>query len=376
MNRNKQRKSFLSLAVCVILGLALASSVFALPVQQENVYVYDEADVLPDETEADINSRARALFALTGARIETVCLKNTGDKTTSEYAIELFSEWKLGSSDKNNGILILLSVEGNDYWTIQGAGLKSSLTDEDLQKINNEYLEPDFAAKKYGDGAKKTFDALLSRLETIYSVDVSSWDPNAPAQASEAPGTENSAEKKDEVSGFSIGTFFRILLIIVLIVAGVIAAVTVFAFIRRPRYVGTGGSKRRHYKTERGAYVSMPPKDNIERVRTRYTSERPQSGTRQAPPQGRQTFAAPGQQGQRRNPQYPQTGRTAMPGNMNTSGRVNVPKYNDQQRTRPSGGTQSRQRPHEHPTVYPEKPPYIGRNNGTGPASGGNGGKR
>lgn len=373
MNRNKQRSALLALSICITLAFALASSVFALPVQQEDVYVYDEANVIPDEAEADINSRAKALFAMTGAKIETVCLKNTGDKTTSEYAIELFAEWKLGSSDKNNGILILLSIEGNDYWTMQGPGLKSSLTDADLQKINNDFLEPDFAAKNYGDGAKKTFDALLGKLEAIYSVNVSEWNPDAPSQVSAAPGTDSSAEQKDAPSGFSLGDFFRIMLIIVLIVAGIIAALTVFAFIRRPRYVGTGGSKRRHYNTERGAYVSMPPKSSIERSRMRHTSERAQGNTRSHANQGRQgpgsAYGQQGYPGQRRTPQNPGNGRVS-------TGRTSMPDAPDKQRARSNGNTRNQQRPHEHPTVYPERPPYIDRNNGSGSSSTRNGGKK
>ncbi len=396
MNRNRQKKAFLPLAralgrtfaSCMVLAFALTVSVFALPVMQENIYVYDEADVIPDETEADINARAKAIFALTGAKIETVCLKNTGDKTTSEYAIDLFSEWKLGTSDKNNGILILLSIEGNDYWTIQGAGLKSTLTDADLQKINNEYLEPDFAAKKYSDGVKKTFDALLGKLEAIYSVDASLWDPNAPAQAVSTPVSSNASEQNEQSSGFSIGSFFRIMLIVILIVAGVITAMTVFAFIRRPRYVGTGGSKRRHFNTERGAYVSTPSRSDLERVRTRRSStsntqnsaygarggaHRTQGGTRS--PQGSRT-GAPGQsplRGVQRHGastrdfnQYPYDSRSA-------DGRQ------AQQRIRPAQSNGSQERRHEHPTVYPARPPYIDRNNvqgNRGTSSDRNGGKK
>lgn len=370
MNKKERNPALLALVACILLAFSLANSVFAFPVQQENVYVYDEADVITAEEEADINSRAKALFALTGARIETVCVKNTGDKSTSEYALDLFAEWKLGSSDKNNGILILLSIEGNDYWTIQGSGLKSSLTDSDLQRINNEYLEPDFAAKKYGDGAKKTFDALLGKLEEIYSVDVSKWDGTT-TQSTAPASADTASDKTEDSSGFSIWKFFRILLITVLIAAGVIAAVTVFAFIRRPRYVGSGGTKRRHYNTERGTYVSMPPKGNIDRARMRQ-APRPQNGTNPARAQGQQGGASQsggvrqgniaGQGHIRRPEQYPQRPRPQSANRQDP-------------RTR-QGGTQNGQRRHEHPTVYPDRPPYIDRNNAKGSKPGRNGGRK
>lgn len=360
VNKKERKSAVLSLIACVILAFSLAGSVSAIPVQQEDVYVYDEAEVIPDDVQADINARAKALCALTGARMETVCVKNTDGKTTSEYALEIFNEWKLGASGKNNGILILLSIDGNDYWTIQGPGLKDSLTDADLQKINNEYLEPDFAAKNYGDGVKKTFDALLGKLEGIYSVDVSGWDGSTPAGTA-APGTDSASSAKDE-SAFPFGRFLRILLIVVIIAAGVIAAVTVFAFIRRPRYVGTGGARRRHFRTERGAYVSMPQERSTDRSRMRQ-QVRPQS----RPDAIRRPQPGPGGAGA-------QDGRPARPGQYPQ--RQQRPQTGAQNRQDPrtrQGGTQNARRAPEHPTVYPERPPYIDRNNAGKGRTGGNG---
>lgn len=365
---NRKLKRFALLALCLALMIPTAASVCSAAIAKtEGVYVYDETDVIPSETETEMNSRAKALQGLTGSQLITVTVKTWDGKDREKFATDLYSEWKL-SADKNNSVLILLAIDDQDYFVYPGAALKDKLDGTALREVFDASLEPDFAAGKYGDGAKKTFDDLLGRIEKIYSVDVTSYDPAAPV--------ETSAAEEEESSGFTVGKFFKWFFIIVLILAAILAVIFAVDYFRRPRYVNNGGTKRRHYNTDRGAYVGMPDRGNMDRARrnAQYPQGQRPQGQRPQYPQGQRPQGQPprtqypqGQrpQGQQGRPQYPQGQRPQgpqaspqYPQGQRPQGQSPRPQY-------PQGQPARRPRPaendHEHPTVYPERAPYVNK---------------
>ena len=341
----KMVKRLAAIALCLVLFLSALTVCASAIEKTDGVFVYDEADVIPAETENDINSRAKALYALTGSELATVTIKSFGGKDRNTLAGEIFTELKL-SAEKNNGVLVLLVIDDDDYYVLPGSALTDKLNSDVLGEVFTASLEPDFAAKNYAEGAKKTFDDLLSRIEKIYSVDISTYDPSA---APVSPAETTTEEK----SGFSIGKFFKWFFIIVLIIAGVLAAIAAVAFFKRPRYVSNGQNRRRHYNTERGAYVGMPERNDIERARRREAMMRnanaPQRAQGQRPyPQGQRPYPQ-GQRPQGQRP-YPQGQRAQYP--------------QGQRPANAQGQQMRRARPveHEHSTAYPEIAPYVNRN--------------
>ena len=156
-------------ALCAIFAVCLLFSYsFAVVSPTESFYVADYADVLDADTESHIITSNDKLFAQTGAQICVVTVDFTGSTDIDEYAYELFNEWKIGSSEKNNGLLLLLSIGADDYYVLQGQGLEQYLSSGDLGDILYEYLEPSFAEKAYDAGVRKTFDVLLARVQSIY----------------------------------------------------------------------------------------------------------------------------------------------------------------------------------------------------------------
>lgn len=88
-----------------------------------------------------------------------------------QYAYDMANAWGIGSAEKNNGVLLLLSVGDDDYQCIQGSGLETLLPTSTLSRILQEDLEPDFADKNYDAGVKKTFASLYDAVSSIYGYD-------------------------------------------------------------------------------------------------------------------------------------------------------------------------------------------------------------
>lgn len=140
----------------------------AVPEHTESFYVNDYANVIDIKAENYMVNYGVRLHQETGAQVVLVTVDSTGGASMEEYATTLFNSWGIGSADKNNGVLLLLSIEDDDYWALQGDGLKSTLTDSILSQILAESLEPDFAQQDYAVGARKTYGAIIEQLGGVW----------------------------------------------------------------------------------------------------------------------------------------------------------------------------------------------------------------
>ena len=140
----------------------------AVPDATSDFYVNDYAGVLSAETEEDIVNRNLSLESATGAQIVVSVVDDTGGLSMEQYAYDMASTWGIGSAEKNNGVLLLLSIDDDDYHCLQGSGLEILLPTSTISRILQEKLEPDFADKDYDAGVRKTFRALFDEVSAIY----------------------------------------------------------------------------------------------------------------------------------------------------------------------------------------------------------------
>ena len=209
------------LTVFLILCSCGSSSEGTIPDPSDSFYVYDEAGVLDSELEDYIVGKNADLYKKCGGQIVVACVRTTGTKDIADYAHEMFNKWGVGSKKKNNGILILLSIDEDDYWVLQGKGLEDLLQSGTLKLMLDDRLEPYFAKKQYGDGVRSLFDALVNEFEQIYSVTIE----QLPVQVTETPASSQSVPESGlwkavtTVSGIIVGVTVLILLITVVIVA-------------------------------------------------------------------------------------------------------------------------------------------------------------
>ena len=77
-----------------------------------------------------------------------------------DYAVKTFEATGLGKQGKDNGVLIVLSLN-EDRWRIEvGYGLEGILNDAKVGRIGRDYLEPYLAEEDYGTGLYETVTAL------------------------------------------------------------------------------------------------------------------------------------------------------------------------------------------------------------------------
>ena len=117
--KNIARKLSALLLVFVVSAAALCPAFAAsasLPELPKDQCVVDEANVLSSSTEQTIIQLNNQLQAnCKGATIGVLTVDYTGSCTTEEYALQAANAWGIGSSTGNNGVLILLVMETQQY---------------------------------------------------------------------------------------------------------------------------------------------------------------------------------------------------------------------------------------------------------------------
>ena len=135
-------------------------------------YYLDNANVLSEALEGEIFFANKLLYDACGAQIVVVTVDSTGRDAIDDYAYELFNSWGIGDAAKDNGFLLLLAIEDDDYYARTGSGLDRRFSASTIKEYYDEYLEQDFAAKRYEEGVRKFYEAVFQRIATTYSADV------------------------------------------------------------------------------------------------------------------------------------------------------------------------------------------------------------
>lgn len=160
----------LLLSLLLLPAVSLAKT--AVPKHTGSFYVNDFANVIDEKAENYMVNYGIRLHQATGAQVVLVTVDSTEGVSMEEYAKSLFNSWGVGAADKNNGLLLLLSIKDDDYWAVQGKGIEESLPNSKIKEILSQYLEPDFAAKTYSNGARKTYGAFIQAMGGTWAENV------------------------------------------------------------------------------------------------------------------------------------------------------------------------------------------------------------
>lgn len=179
MKNFAKRISALVLTV-VVSAAVLCPAAFAaqLPSLPKDQCVVDDAGVLSSSTVQTITElNAQLESSCSGAQIGVLTVEYTGNDSTEDYATQAFNAWGIGSSSKNNGVLILLVMESaqyadGDYYLTYGDGFRNTTLAKQSSAIA-QTMEDQFAAKDY-DGAVTTCARnVANTIADIYGVSLS-----------------------------------------------------------------------------------------------------------------------------------------------------------------------------------------------------------
>jgi uncharacterized protein len=156
---------YLTIMVSLLIGpLAMAQADIPEPPQPQRL-VNDLAGLLsPDEAQA-LEQKLVNFFDSTTNQISVVTVKTLGDYEVADFAQRLGQKWGIGQKQRNNGVLILISVDDRKMTIQTGFGLEAVLPDHICGRIIQNALKPAFKQKAYYQGLNDATDEIMARAK-------------------------------------------------------------------------------------------------------------------------------------------------------------------------------------------------------------------
>lgn len=171
-----RRIIYITIILTILFNLSCFGASVDIPKPTNGFFVNDFAGVIDQETEQYIQNIAVQLQEKTTAQVVVVTIDSLEGEILEEYAVKLYREWGIGTAEKNNGVLILVSIGDRVSRIEVGYGLEGALPDGKTGRIQDDYMIPEFQNGDYGAGIAKGFLAIVREVYSEYGIDINDLD--------------------------------------------------------------------------------------------------------------------------------------------------------------------------------------------------------
>ena len=136
-------------------------------------YVVDLAGIVDDATENRMNGYLQELENKTTAQLVILTIKSLEGESIEDFSTKIAQDkWKLGQKGKDNGVLLLISLEDRKYRIEVGYGLEDVLPDNFVGSLGRDILVPFFRKGDYSNGIFDTTLAMANEIATDSGVKI------------------------------------------------------------------------------------------------------------------------------------------------------------------------------------------------------------
>lgn len=127
-------------------------------------YVNDFAGVLSKPFMGQLTAKLQQFDKQTTNQIAVVTVKTTAPDTIEDYSIHLADKWKVGQKGKDNGIIMLFSMQDRRMRIEVGRGLEGDLTDIQTKHIETDVIAPEFKKGNYETGIDNGVNIVIATI--------------------------------------------------------------------------------------------------------------------------------------------------------------------------------------------------------------------
>ena len=127
--------------------------------------VVDQAGVLSQAVKDELEAMLATHENNTTNQVVVVTLKTLGGVDISGYSLELGRYWGVGQKDKNNGVLLVVSLNGKQAHIEVGHGLEGTITEDFGETIIDNYIVPELTKGDVEGGIKIGAQKIVALLE-------------------------------------------------------------------------------------------------------------------------------------------------------------------------------------------------------------------
>ena len=182
------------LALVGLLWLAIAAQAQAqdYPPRPEGP-VYDGADIISAETEAQLDQRLRDYNRETGRALVVATIPSLEGANLEQYATGLFAEWGIGGEARDQGLLLLVARDDRKMRIEVGYGLHPYFGGIMAGRVIRDDITPRFKDGNFDGGIVAGIDAITAHLA------------KSPAEAAAIEEAARAAEAQEGGDGSSLG---------------------------------------------------------------------------------------------------------------------------------------------------------------------------
>lgn len=107
----------------------------------------------------------------TSTQVAIVIVNSIGGYEVVDFAQRLGQKWGIGRSDRENGLLILLSINDRKLAIVTGYGLEGAIPDAATYTIREEYMNPNFQAGNFYRGLDQGTDVIFKLASGEFKAD-------------------------------------------------------------------------------------------------------------------------------------------------------------------------------------------------------------
>lgn len=140
-------------------------------VENRNLYLVNPDGIISSDTQARIDTLLAGVRSRTSAEISAVIIKDLDGEDPDDFATDLFEYWGIGKNDKDNGLLILISLNDRVATFRTGYGLEGVLPDVYLAKLFRDSLYTNMQNGNYDRGLESTLNGIVKVLDNPETLD-------------------------------------------------------------------------------------------------------------------------------------------------------------------------------------------------------------
>jgi uncharacterized protein len=172
----------------VFVALAVLFFVWAAPngvhaqVPELTGRVVDNANLLSPTTESVLSEQLRTHEDSTGNQIAILTVETLNGRVLENVSLEVARTWELGTSEFDNGVLMLIAEQERKMRIEVGYGLEGALPDATADRIIRYEMRPRFREGDFDAGVRAGTSAIISSIEGEYQPPVASSSGGVPTR--------------------------------------------------------------------------------------------------------------------------------------------------------------------------------------------------
>ncbi len=134
-------------------------------------HVHDEAKALNQQTIDNLEQKLKVFEDSTTNQIAILIVPSLDGEVIEQYALRVAEKWKLGQKDKDNGVVLLVSINDRKMRIEVGQGLEGPLPDAICNRIIRNEMAPNFRRGDYDTGVTAATVAIMQSIKGEYKAD-------------------------------------------------------------------------------------------------------------------------------------------------------------------------------------------------------------